>query len=90
MFVDEAENSCESRGTAGTAAVAFRRENIRAARRPVRRRRQRGIGGSILPGSESGTTNTLLRYRYNREFKAGSRGAIGEGSNSHGTSQART
>jgi len=33
-------------------------------------RRRRGHGGSILPEANPNDNHDLLRYRYNREFKA--------------------
>ena len=61
--------------------VPAREVSFRAAARPAE---TAGIGGSIYLEANP-NDNTLLRYRYNREFKA-DRGRHGEGSNCTGHS----
>lgn len=81
MFVDEAKIYVKA-GDGGDGCVAFRREKYVPRGGPAG-----GDGGNggdvIIEATEN--DNTLLRYRYNREFKAG-RGGHGEGSNCHGKS----
>ncbi|HVB35877.1 MAG TPA: GTPase ObgE [Candidatus Acidoferrales bacterium] len=83
MFVDEAKIYVKA-GNGGDGCVAFRREKYVPRGGPAG-----GDGGNggdvIIEATEN--DNTLLRYRYNREFKAG-RGGHGEGSNCHGKSAA--
>ena len=85
MFVDEARIWVKG-GDGGNGCVAFRREKYVPRGGP-----SGGDGGNggdvILESSEH--DNTLLRYRYNREFRA-ERGRHGEGSNCHGRSGADT
>lgn len=81
MFVDEAKIWVKG-GDGGNGCVAFRREKYVPRGGP-----SGGDGGNggdvILQSTEQ--ENTLLRYRYNREFRA-DRGRHGEGSNCHGRS----
>ena len=81
MFVDEARIYVKA-GDGGKGCVAFRREKFVPKGGPSGG--DGGDGGSILLVSTS-NENTLLRYRYNREFR-GDRGRHGEGSNCHGRS----
>ncbi len=81
MFVDEAKIFVKG-GNGGNGCVAFRREKYVPRGGPSGG--DGGNGGDIyLESTEN--DNTLLRYRYNREFKA-DRGRHGEGSNCHGKS----
>lgn len=81
VFVDEAKIWVKG-GDGGDGCIAFRREKFVPRGGP-----SGGDGGNggdvILRSSEQ--ENTLLRYRYNREFRA-DRGRHGEGSNCHGRS----
>lgn len=83
MFVDEAKIFIKG-GDGGNGCVAFRREKYVPRGGP-----SGGDGGNggdvVLQSTEH--ENTLLRYRYNREFRA-DRGRHGEGSNCHGRSGA--
>lgn len=81
MFVDEARIHVKA-GDGGKGCVAFRREKFVPKGGPSGG--DGGDGGSIILVSTS-NENTLLRYRYNREFRA-DRGRHGEGSNCHGRS----
>jgi GTPase len=85
VFVDEAKILVKA-GDGGNGCVAFRREKYVPRGGP-----SGGDGGNggdvILESTEH--DNTLLRYRYNREFRA-ERGRHGEGSNCHGRSGAQT
>src|SRR5256714_11462811 len=81
MFVDEAKISIKA-GDGGNGCVAFRREKYVPRGGPSGG--DGGPGGSIYLEANS-NDNTLLRYRYNREFKA-DRGRHGEGSNCTGHS----
>ncbi|MFZ0637177.1 MAG: GTPase ObgE [Candidatus Acidiferrales bacterium] len=85
MFVDEAKIWVKA-GDGGDGCVAFRREKYVPRGGPAG-----GDGGNgadvILESTQH--DNTLLRYRYNREFRA-QRGGHGEGSNCHGSSGADT
>ena len=85
MFVDEARILVKG-GDGGNGCVAFRREKYVPRGGP-----SGGDGGNggdvILESTEH--DNTLLRYRYNREFRA-ERGRHGEGSNCHGRSGTQT
>ena len=79
MFVDEAKIYVKA-GDGGNGCVAFRREKFVPRGGPSGG--DGGHGGSIFLEANP-HDNTLLRYRYNREFKA-DRGRHGEGSNCSG------
>ncbi len=81
MFVDEAKILVKA-GDGGDGCVAFRREKFVPRGGPSGG--DGGHGGSIYLEANP-NDNTLLRYRYNREFKA-DRGRHGEGSNCSGHS----
>ena len=81
MFVDEARIYVKA-GDGGKGCVAFRREKFVPKGGPSGG--DGGDGGSVVLVSTP-NENTLLRYRYNREFR-GDRGRHGEGSNCHGAS----
>ena len=81
MFVDEAKIFVKG-GDGGNGCVAFRREKYVPRGGPSGG--DGGNGGSIILEANP-NDNTLLRYRYNREFKA-DRGRHGEGSNCTGHS----
>src|ERR1700741_2228006 len=81
MFVDEAKILIKA-GDGGNGCVAFRREKYVPRGGPSGG--DGGNGGSIYLEANP-NDNTLLRYRYNREFKA-DRGRHGEGSNCTGHS----
>jgi GTP-binding protein len=81
MFVDEAKILVKA-GGGGNGCVAFRREKFVPRGGPSGG--DGGNGGSIYLEANP-NDNTLLRYRYNREFKA-DRGRHGEGSNCTGHS----
>jgi len=81
MFVDEAKIAVKA-GDGGNVCVAFRREKY--VRRGGPSGGDGGHGGSVYLEANP-NDNTLLRYRYNREFKA-DRGRHGEGSNCTGVS----
>lgn len=81
MFVDEARILVKG-GDGGNGCVAFRREKYVPRGGPSGGDGGKG-GDVILESTEQ--ENTLLRYRYNREFRA-DRGRHGEGSNCHGRS----
>jgi GTP-binding protein len=83
MFVDEAKILVKA-GDGGNGCVAFRREKYVPRGGPSGG--DGGAGGSIYLEADL-NDNTLLRYRYNREFKA-ERGRHGEGSNCTGHSGA--
>ena len=83
MFVDEAKIFVKA-GDGGNGCVAFRREKYVPRGGPSGG--DGGHGGSIYLEANP-NDNTLLRYRYNREFKA-DRGRHGEGSNCTGHSGA--
>lgn len=83
MFVDEAKIFVKA-GYGGNGCVAFRREKYVPRGGPSGG--DGGHGGSIYLEADP-NDNTLLRYRYNREFKA-DRGRHGEGSNCTGHSGA--
>ncbi len=83
MFVDEAKILVKA-GIGGDGCVAFRREKFVPRGGPSGG--DGGHGGSIYLEANP-NDNTLLRYRYNREFKA-DRGRHGEGSNCTGHSGA--
>jgi GTPase len=81
VFVDEAKISVKA-GDGGNGCVAFRREKYVPRGGPSGG--DGGHGGSVYLEANQ-NDNTLLRYRYNREFK-GDRGRHGEGSNCTGVS----
>jgi len=81
VFVDEAKIYVRA-GDGGNGCVAFRREKYVPRGGPSGG--DGGNGGSVYLEANP-NDNTLLRYRYNREFKA-ERGRHGEGSNSTGHS----
>jgi GTP-binding protein len=81
VFVDEAKILVKG-GDGGNGCVAFRREKYVPRGGPSGG--DGGHGGSIFLEANP-NDNTLLRYRYNREFKA-DRGRHGEGSNCTGHS----
>ncbi len=83
MFVDEAKIAVKA-GDGGNGCVAFRREKYVPRGGPSGG--DGGNGGSVYLEANP-NDNTLLRYRYNREFK-GDRGRHGEGSNCTGVSGA--
>jgi GTP-binding protein len=83
VFVDEAKILVKA-GNGGNGCVAFRREKYVPRGGPSGG--DGGHGGSIYLEANP-NDNTLLRYRYNREFKA-DRGRHGEGSNCTGHSGA--
>jgi GTP-binding protein len=81
VFVDEAKIFVKA-GNGGNGCIAFRREKYVPRGGPSGG--DGGNGGSIYLEANL-NDNTLLRYRYNREFKA-DRGRHGEGSNCTGYS----
>jgi GTP-binding protein len=81
VFVDEAKIAVKA-GDGGNGCVAFRREKYVPRGGPSGG--DGGRGGSVYLEANP-NDNTLLRYRYNREFKA-DRGRHGEGSNCTGVS----
>jgi len=81
VFADEAKIMIKA-GDGGNGCVAFRREKYVPRGGPSGG--DGGHGGDIYLEANP-HDNTLLRYRYNREFKAG-RGGHGEGSDCHGAS----
>jgi GTPase len=81
MLVDEAKIYVKA-GDGGNGCVAFRREKYVPRGGPSGG--DGGHGGSVYLEANP-NDNTLLRYRYNREFK-GERGRHGEGSNCTGVS----
>jgi len=81
MFVDEAKIFVKA-GDGGNGCVAFRREKYVPRGGPSGG--DGGHGGSVYLEANP-NDNTLLRYRYNREFRA-DRGRHGEGSNCTGVS----
>jgi len=81
LFIDEAKILVKA-GNGGNGCVAFRREKFVPRGGPSGG--DGGHGGSIYVEANP-NDNTLLRYRYNREFKA-ERGRHGEGSNCTGHS----
>jgi GTPase len=81
VFVDEAKILVKG-GDGGNGCVAFRREKYVPRGGPSGG--DGGNGGDILIEANP-NDNTLLRYRYNREFRA-ERGRHGEGSDCHGGS----
>jgi GTPase len=83
MFVDEAKIYVKG-GDGGNGCVAFRREKYVPRGGPSGG--DGGSGGSVILEATQ-HDNTLLRYRFNREFRA-DRGRHGEGSNRTGHSGA--
>ena len=83
MFVDEAKIYVKA-GDGGNGCVAFRREKYVPRGGPSGG--DGGAGGNIILEANP-HDNTLLRYRFNREFRA-DRGRHGEGSNCSGHSGA--
>jgi GTPase len=81
VFVDEAKIMVKG-GDGGNGCVAFRREKFVPRGGPSGG--DGGNGGDVYLESNP-HDNTLLRYRYNREFRA-DRGRHGEGSKCHGRS----
>jgi GTPase len=81
VFVDEAKILVKG-GDGGNGCVAFRREKYVPRGGPSGG--DGGHGGDIVIEANP-NDNTLLRYRYNREFRA-ERGRHGEGSDCHGRS----
>ena len=81
MFVDEAKIYVKG-GNGGNGCMAFRREKYVPRGGPSGG--DGGAGGSIILEANQ-HDNTLLRYRFNREFRA-DRGRHGEGSNCTGHS----
>src|SRR2546425_10513222 len=81
MFIDEAKIRVKA-GDGGNGCMAFRREKFVPRGGPSGG--DGGNGGSVYLEANL-NDNTLLRYRYNREFKA-ARGRHGEGSNCTGHS----
>ena len=79
MFIDEAKIHVAG-GQGGNGCVAFRREKFVPRGGPSGG--DGGRGGDVTLESSHGM-NTLLKFRYNRLFRAG-RGGHGEGSNRHG------
>src|SRR3974390_651971 len=81
QFVDYVKIHVKA-GAGGSGCVAFRREKYVPRGGPSGG--DGGNGGDIYVEANP-NDNTLLRYRYNREFKA-ERGRHGEGSDCHGKS----
>ena len=79
MFIDEAKIHVAA-GGGGNGCVAFRHEKFVPRGGPSGG--DGGRGGDIIFESDV-HTNTLLKFRYNPEFRA-TRGGHGEGSNRHG------
>lgn len=79
MFIDEARIWVKA-GDGGKGCLAFRREKYVPRGGPSGG--DGGDGGDVMLAS-SQHLNTLLPFRYNREFRAG-RGRHGEGSKRHG------
>ena len=79
MFIDRAKIRVQG-GNGGNGVTAFRREKFVPRGGPSGG--DGGRGGSVyLESTEH--LNTLLKFRYKRQFAAG-RGGHGEGSNRHG------
>ncbi len=85
MFVDEARIYVKA-GRGGRGCVAFRREKFVPRGGPSGG--DGGSGGNVTLVSTP-NENTLLRFRFSREFRAES-GRHGQGSNCHGKSGADT
>jgi GTP-binding protein len=85
VFVDEAKILVKA-GDGGNGCLAFRREKYVPRGGPSGG--DGGHGGDIYLEANP-NDNTLLRYRYNREFR-GERGRHGEGSDCHGRSGEHT
>jgi GTP-binding protein len=81
VFVDEAHIYVKA-GDGGNGCLAFRREKYVPRGGPSGG--DGGNGGDVVLEA-TGQENTLLRYRYDREFRA-DRGRHGEGSKRHGRS----
>ena len=81
MFVDEIDVFVKG-GDGGAGCISFRREKLRAPRRPRRRRRR--DGGSVILEADPAIT-TLLDFHYQRHYTA-ERGTHGQGANKHGRS----
>src|SRR5215211_5381046 len=79
MFVDEVDIHVEA-GDGGRGAMAFRREKFVPRGGPSGG--DGGPGGSVFMVANA-NLNTLLNYRFQKEFTAG-RGGHGEGSNRTG------
>jgi GTPase len=79
MFIDEAKIRVRA-GRGGNGCMAFRREKYVPRGGPSGG--DGGKGGAVYLESVA-HANTLLKFRYNREFAA-ERGRHGEGSNRHG------
>jgi GTP-binding protein len=79
MFIDEAKIHIAA-GNGGNGCVAFRREKFVPRGGPSGG--DGGRGGDVIFESDP-HQNTLLKFRYNPEYKA-ARGGHGEGSNCHG------
>ncbi|MBZ5565946.1 MAG: GTPase ObgE [Acidobacteriia bacterium] len=79
MFIDEAKIHVAG-GSGGNGCVAFRREKFVPRGGPSGG--DGGRGGNVFLESHE-HLNTLLKFRYKREFSA-DRGRHGEGSNRHG------
>jgi GTP-binding protein len=85
VFIDEAKIHVAA-GAGGNGCVAFRREKFVPRGGPSGG--DGGRGGDVLLESNE-HLNTLLKFRYNPEFRA-ERGGHGEGSNRHGQDGADT
>jgi GTPase len=81
VFVDEAHIYVKA-GDGGNGCLAFRREKYVPRGGPSG---GDGGDGADIVFEATGQENTLLRYRYDREFRA-DRGRHGEGSKRHGRS----